>query len=54
MFKPWITIPISDVRIELPASEFDGSFKLMFRDAAAVEKTIEQLENLKELLSSKK
>lgn len=54
MFKPWITVPTSDVHVELPTSEFDGNFKLMFRDAAAVEKTIEQLENLKELLSSKK
>lgn len=52
MFKPWITVPAGDIRIELPMDR-SGDVKIMFRDAFAVENTIEQLENLKELLSHK-
>lgn len=54
MFKPWITIPAEDVRVQLPMGLHDGDVKIMFRDASAVEKTIEQLKNLKELLSGMK
>lgn len=54
MFMPWITIPAEDIRVQMPMSAHDGNVRIMFRDAAAVEKTIEQLENLKELLASKK
>lgn len=54
MFMPWITIPAEDVRVQMPVSDYDGNVRIMFRDAAAVEKTIEQLVNLKDLLASKK
>lgn len=52
MFKPWITVPAEDIRIELPMGH-SGDVKIMFRDASAVEKTIEQLENLKKFLAHK-
>lgn len=54
MFMPWITIPAEDVRVQMPVDVHGGNVKIMFRDGAAVEKTIEQLENLKDLLASKK
>ena len=50
MFKPWITVPVEDVRISLPLSMEDDTIRIMFRDVDAVDKTIEQLQNLKELL----
>lgn len=50
MFKPWITVPIEDVRIPLPLSMEDDTIRIMFRNAEVVDKTIEQLQNLKELL----
>ena len=49
-FKPWITVPAEDVRIRLPLSAYDDSFRIMFRNAEAIDKTIEQLQNLKELM----
>lgn len=54
MFKPWITVPIRDVHIEIPADPYEQNVKIMFRDADAVDKTIEQLENLREILAGKK
>ena len=50
MFKPWITVPVEDVRISLPLSMEDDTIRIMFRNAEVVDKTIEQLQNLKELL----
>jgi hypothetical protein len=50
MFAPWITIPADDVRVQLPMSIFDGDIKIMFRNAEVIDKTIEQMENLKELM----
>ena len=50
MFKPWITVPVEDVRITLPLSMEDDTIRIMFRNAEVVDKTIEQLQNLKELL----
>jgi len=53
MFAPWITIPAEDVRVQLPMSIFDGNIKIMFRNTEVIDKTIEQLENLKELMREK-
>lgn len=50
MFAPWITVPAEDVRLQLPMSIFDGDIKIMFRNVEAIDKTIEQLENLKQLM----
>lgn len=49
-FKPWITIPAKDVRVELPTSLFDYDIRIMFKDVDTIDKTIEQLQNLKELM----
>lgn len=48
MFEPWITLPVKDVRIHLPMSMFDEEIRIMFRDVETIDKTIEQLQSLKE------
>lgn len=53
MFEPWITIPVDGVRIQMPLSLFDGEVRIMFRDAETIDKTIEQLQNLKELIGNR-
>jgi hypothetical protein len=50
MFAPWITVPAEDIQIQVPLSIFESDFKIMFRNVEAIDKTIEQLENLKELM----
>lgn len=50
MFAPWITIPVKDIRIDLPLSMQDDTIRIMFRNVEAIDKTIEQLQNLKELV----
>ena len=52
MFKPWITVPAEDIRIQLPMNMSDTEIKIMFRDAEVVDKTIEQLKKLKWLLNN--
>lgn len=52
MFKPWITVPAEDIHVQLPMSQHEGEVKIMFRDAVAIDKTIEQLENLKAFVDS--
>ena len=54
MFEPWVTIPIDDVRIQMPLSIFDGEVRIMFKDVESIDKTIEQLQNLKELIGNRK
>lgn len=51
MFKPWITVPVEVIRVSLPANPYDREVTIMFRDVEAVDKTIEQLKNLRELLT---
>lgn len=53
MFEPWITIPAEDVHIQLPLSIFDGNVRIMFANVEAINNTIEQLENLKQLICEK-
>lgn len=53
MFKAWITVPGKDVRVEQPKTD-SGTVKIVFRDASAVDRTIEQLEKLKAHLRGKK
>lgn len=50
MFEPWITIPANDVHISLPISIYEGNIKIMFRDENAIDKTIEQLQYLREFI----
>lgn len=47
VFEPWITIPANDVRIQLPLTIHDTEVRIMFKDVATIDKTIEQLEKLK-------
>lgn len=51
MFKPWITVPAEEIRVSLPANPYDRKVTIAFRDAETVDKTIEQLKNLRELLA---
>lgn len=53
-FKPWITVPAEDIRIELPLSLYDDDIRIMFKDEEAIDKTIEQLQNLKELMGDRR
>ncbi len=53
MFVPWVTIPADDIRIQLPLSICDGDIKLMFRNVEVIDKTIAQLQNVRELLQEK-
>ena len=53
MFIPWVTIPADDIRIQLPLNMFDKDVKIMFRNAEAIDKTIEQLQNVKTLYQEK-
>lgn len=53
MFIPWVTIPADDIRIQLPLGMFDKDVKIMFRNAEAIDKTIEQLQNVKTLYQEK-
>ena len=48
MFKPWVDIPTADVKV--CEDRFAGEYRIMFKDASVVDKVIEQLENLRELL----
>lgn len=50
MFNPWITVPVEDVRVRLPMRLSDDSIKILFRDITAIDKTIEQLEKLKQYM----
>lgn len=50
MFDPWITVPVEDVRVHLPMRLSDDSIKILFRDITAIDKTIEQLEKLKQYM----
>ena len=50
MFDPWIKIPVEDVKIQLPMRLSDDSVNIMFRDITAIDKTIEQLEKLKQYM----
>lgn len=52
-FTPWITVPVKDVHIDLPLSMQDHDIRIMFRNVETVDKTIEQLQNLRELLKEK-
>lgn len=49
-FVPWITIPTEDVHIDLPLSMQDKDIRIMFRNPEVIDKTIEQLENLKKYM----
>lgn len=49
-FAPWITVPVEDVRVHLPLSMADSDIRIMFRNADVIDKTIEQLENLKKYM----
>lgn len=53
MILPWITIPADDIRLQLPLSIHDRDVKMMFRDTKTIDNTIEQLENLKQLMAEK-
>ena len=48
MFKPWISIPVDDVKVTVDY-EF-GDVRIMFKNTASIDKTIEQLQNLRELV----
>ena len=50
-FAPWITIPAEDVSVQLPLSMADNDIRVMFKTTEAIDKTIEQLENLKRLMT---
>lgn len=49
-FEPWITVPVEDVRVHLPLSMQDTDICIMFRNPEVIDKTIEQLENLKKYM----
>ena len=53
MIIPWIEIPADDVRIQLPINMHEKDVKLMFRNAEVIDKTIKQLQNVKELYAEK-
>ena len=50
MIKPWITLPVAHISVQLPMSIFEGDIKIMFKDVETIDNAIEQLQNLKELL----
>ena len=50
-FAPWVTIPVKDVRVQLPLSMADTDIRIMFRNAEVIDETIEQLENLKKYMN---
>ncbi len=47
MFKPWVSIPVEDVRVTVDY-EF-GDVRIMFKDVDAIDKAMEQLKNVREL-----
>lgn len=53
MILPWVNIPADDVRLQLPLSIHDADIKIMFRNTEVIDKTIEQLQNLKEIMREK-
>lgn len=48
MIKPWVTVPAKDMRIMLPMGEEDV-YSLLFRDTAAIDALISDLQELREL-----
>lgn len=52
MLQPWIEIPVKDIRVNVPQSIFDGSFKIMFRNNEVIDETIKKLEELKTRMPS--
>lgn len=52
-FKPWITIPTDEVVVHLPLSMADRDIRIMFRDVESIDRTIEQLQNLREFVKEK-
>ena len=54
MILPWVNIPADDVRLQLPLSIHDADIKIMFRNTEVIDKTIEQLQNLKEIMKNGK
>lgn len=49
LFMPWIAVPNDDVRVQ--SNRHAGTVEIRFRDATAVRKTVEMLENLIDLLT---
>lgn len=48
MFKPWISIPVDDVKVSVDYNF--GDIRIMFKDSKIIDNVMEQLTNLKSLV----
>lgn len=46
----WVTVPVSDVRIQMPNSMTDRDVKILFKDVETIDSVIAQLESIKEMI----
>lgn len=47
----YVTVPADDIRVQLPMTMNDKTFKFMLRDVETIDSVITQLESIKEMLS---
>ena len=52
MANLWVTVPVNDVRIQMPTSMSDHDVHLMFRDIETINSVITQLESIKETIDN--
>ena len=53
MVIPWISIPAAKAHIQLPLSLEDREIRIMFKDIATIDDTIEKLQDLKKRMGDK-
>lgn len=53
MFRPWITLNAKDVHINTPLNVEDRNIDIMFKNLAAVEDAILQLQRIREMYLEK-